>query len=252
MSDQLVFKWFHQISSAVKYLHTRSILHRDLKSANVFLTAKGHVRVGDLGLARKTKRTAKLTKCGTDCYMAPEVISSKPYGKKADVWSLGCILFEMLSGVFMSELPGNLGARAIQGSGDYVSPLIDRVPQKYVPHFTNLMKSMLKRDPSKRISAEDLCEELEKMSAALVASKKESSGGGRPRKNSSNGSTGGTPTSSAPGTPQGSRGGKKKSNMSSKNRICFDETNVVLPKPRRQGAEGEHTHRSGVKAKKDS
>ena len=81
------------------------LLNRDLKSANVFLTSKGQVRVGDLGLARKTKRTAKLTKCGTDVYMAPEMIAGAPYGKKADVWSLGCILFEMMTGVFMSVGP---------------------------------------------------------------------------------------------------------------------------------------------------
>ena len=121
LNQQLIIKWFKQICSAVKYLHTRNILHRschhcsccshgwllnrDLKSANVFLTSKGQVRVGDLGLARKTKRTAKLTKCGTDVYMAPEMIAGAPYGKKADVWSLGCILFEMMTGVFMSVGP---------------------------------------------------------------------------------------------------------------------------------------------------
>ena len=57
-----IMNWFVQMCLALEYVHGRKILHRDLKSANVFLTAKGQVRVGDLGLARKTKRTAKTMK----------------------------------------------------------------------------------------------------------------------------------------------------------------------------------------------
>merc|ERR1711998_131241 len=75
ISEKQMLKWAMQICSALRHLHERNILHRDIKSANVFLTKKGNVRIGDLGLARKAKKTAALTKCGTDCYMAPEVIS---------------------------------------------------------------------------------------------------------------------------------------------------------------------------------
>lgn len=174
----MVLDRFHQMCQAVKYLHIRNILHRDLKSANIFLTGKGKVRVGDLGLARKTKRTAKLTKCGTDCYMAPEVISGKPYGKKADVWSLGCILFEMLSGVFMSELPGNLGAKAIQKSGDFLSELLEKIPSQYDPELAKLISHMLKRDPAKRVTVDAIVAGLEAMMDL-----KENSGSGRRRKN---------------------------------------------------------------------
>merc|ERR1712166_801908 len=190
LNQQLIIKWFKQICSAVKYLHTRNILHRDLKSANVFLTSKGQVRVGDLGLARKTKRTAKLTKCGTDVYMAPEMIAGAPYGKKADVWSLGCILFEMMTGVFMSELPGILGARAIQHPEDFIAHLIERIPQDFLPEFTKLLRSMLERNPAQRIAIVGIVEKLNLITKQL---------GGDAQINTPRGSMGGDAAGEASG-----------------------------------------------------
>jgi serine/threonine protein kinase len=157
-----MLKWAMQICGGMRYLHERNMLHRDIKSANVFLTKKGNVRIGDLGLARKAKGTAALTKCGTDCYMAPEMISGKAYGKKADVWSLGCVLFEMMSGTFMSELAGNPGAMVLTEE-EFVETMLQQIPTRFSQSSIDLVRKMMHRGPNKRPSIDEVIHELERL-----------------------------------------------------------------------------------------
>eukprot|EP00746_Dinoflagellata_sp_MGD_P091338 gnl/MRDRNA2_/MRDRNA2_36208_c0_seq1.p1 gnl/MRDRNA2_/MRDRNA2_36208_c0~~gnl/MRDRNA2_/MRDRNA2_36208_c0_seq1.p1 ORF type:complete len:919 (+),score=150.42 gnl/MRDRNA2_/MRDRNA2_36208_c0_seq1:97-2853(+) len=91
---------FSQISSAVAYVHDNRVLHRDLKPSNIFLTSLGVVKVGDFGASKlltDTTLSQRLTRVGSPCYMAPEVMAQAPYGAKADAWSLGVLLYELLS-----------------------------------------------------------------------------------------------------------------------------------------------------------
>jgi len=88
---------FVQICLALKHVHSRKILHRDLKSQNIFLTKKGVVKLGDFGIAKVLDNTGDVarTQIGTPYYLSPEICEDKPYGKKSDVWSLGCVLYEI-------------------------------------------------------------------------------------------------------------------------------------------------------------
>jgi serine/threonine protein kinase len=71
---------------------------RDLKLANIFLTSSGVVKLGDLGISRAIGTGGNaMTACGTPHNMSPEIFAEKPYGKKTDIWSLGCILCELLT-----------------------------------------------------------------------------------------------------------------------------------------------------------
>jgi serine/threonine protein kinase len=96
---QLCMFWFLQISMALKYLHDKHVLHRDLKTANVFLTSKNVVKLGDFGISTVLQNTMACAKtvCGTPYYFSPELCQSKPYNNKSDVWALGVVFYEILT-----------------------------------------------------------------------------------------------------------------------------------------------------------
>lgn len=96
-SERIVLNWFVQTVLAVDYIHKNKILHRDIKPNNIFLTANGTVKLGDFGISKLLEGTtdAASTFVGTANYMSPEVCESRPYNYKSDIWSLGCLLYEL-------------------------------------------------------------------------------------------------------------------------------------------------------------
>jgi len=95
-----------QTALALKHIHELHILHRDIKSQNIFVTSNGFVKIGDFGISRVLEHTYDQanTVVGTPYYMryqyilnirSPEVCENKPYTYKSDVWALGCVLYEL-------------------------------------------------------------------------------------------------------------------------------------------------------------
>lgn len=90
-----------ELACALGCLHDFGIMHRDVKMENVFLTDQGHLRLSDFGLSRRLQHGGRaFTICGTIQYMAPEVLSGGPYSHAADWWSLGIMLFSLVTGKF--------------------------------------------------------------------------------------------------------------------------------------------------------
>ena len=99
MSEKLIWKLFIQICLGLHYLHNHKILHRDIKTKNIFLNEDFSVKIGDLGIAKILENTTSYahTFIGTPYYLSPELCKDLPYNDKSDVWSLGCVLYEMVT-----------------------------------------------------------------------------------------------------------------------------------------------------------
>mmetsp|Transcript_14729 Transcript_14729/g.44312 ORF Transcript_14729/g.44312 Transcript_14729/m.44312 type:complete len:646 (+) Transcript_14729:580-2517(+) len=98
MSPAELWSCVGQITSAVEFMHQRRIIHRDIKPGNIFITSSGKVKVGDLGLSRflNLEEVQAFSQVGTPLYMSPEVLKGKGYTFSSDLWSLGCVFFEMV------------------------------------------------------------------------------------------------------------------------------------------------------------
>ena len=118
-SESQILDWFTQICLAMKHVHDRKILHRDLKSQNIFITKANIIKLGDFGIARELTHTHQKVKTmvGTPYYLSPEIIQNKPYSFKSDVWSLGIILYElsMLRPPFNGESIHSLAVKIVDG-----------------------------------------------------------------------------------------------------------------------------------------
>ena len=107
--------WMLQLAAALEFMHAQGIVHRDLKSANVFLQkAPGdsvpEVRLGDFGVATGSAQRTNLTHVGTLAYLAPEMLFRGQYSHQVDIWGFGCVCYEIMTGQFLWEHQGVLGA----------------------------------------------------------------------------------------------------------------------------------------------
>ena len=142
-----VLDWFTQICLAMKHVHDRKILHRDLKSQNIFLSSKGVVKLGDFGIARILSHTKDIAKTvvGTPYYLSPEIIENQPYSFKSDIWSLGVLLYEMtaLKPPFDANSLHELAQKIIRGK-------VPSIPNFYSDNLQKLITILLNITPSKR------------------------------------------------------------------------------------------------------
>ena len=95
-TEAKVLHWFVQMALGLHYMHANRVLHRDLKTQNIFLLGNGRLVLGDLGISKVLEGTLDFaqTCIGTPYYMSPEIFKNKPYNHKSDIWALGCVLYE--------------------------------------------------------------------------------------------------------------------------------------------------------------
>ena len=146
-SESQIIDWFTQICLALKHVHDRKVLHRDLKCQNIFLTKTNIIKLGDFGIARvlsSTRENAR-TMVGTPYYLSPEIINGKAYSFKSDIWSLGVVLYELcaLKPPFDASSLPFLAMKIVKGQ-------YNPIPSVYSKDLKNLVASLLQLDPNKR------------------------------------------------------------------------------------------------------
>ncbi|XP_070990517.1 serine/threonine-protein kinase ULK1-like isoform X7 [Oncorhynchus clarkii lewisi] len=162
LSEDTIRVFLQQIAGAMRVLQVKDIIHRDLKPQNILLSyhtgRKSHstntcIKIADFGFARYLQNNMMAaTLCGSPMYMAPEVIMSQNYDAKADLWSIGTILFQCLTGKapFQASSPQDL--RLFYEKNKNLSP---NIPRETSCHLRNLLLGLLQRNHKDRMDFEE-------------------------------------------------------------------------------------------------
>ena len=161
ISEPKVIEYTREIASALQHMHDKRVIHRDLKPANILIFSDGTFKLGDLGLGRfMSDETFKaFSKVGTPLYMAPEVINNIGYDFKSDNWSLGCVVYELvtLKSPFQTDEKISM------------MDLFKKINTGQYPHITNeryglaskIVDSLLRVNPEERSDLTDIIKQCE-------------------------------------------------------------------------------------------
>lgn len=158
LKENIAKKLFAQLVSGVDYMHSKGLIHRDLKLENLLLDKHKNVIISDFGFVNsynKEKNDLMKTSCGSPCYAAPElVLTQSPYeGKKVDIWSLGVILYAMLSGYLpFDDDPDNEDGSDIVKLYHYICKTPLTFPEYVSPLARDLLRKIIVPEPKKRIN----------------------------------------------------------------------------------------------------
>ncbi|XP_052128359.1 serine/threonine-protein kinase Nek8-like [Frankliniella occidentalis] len=156
LSERRALALFSQVASAIRHMHAHNVLHRDLKTENIFLTKDNVVKVGDFGISKVMGTQVQAeTVLGTPYYLSPEMCEGLQYDQKSDVWALGCVLYELLAlrRAFSAPSLPALVRRIV--AADYPPP-----PTRYSAGTRGLLSSLLQTDPGVRPSANVIEDQL--------------------------------------------------------------------------------------------
>ncbi|CAG9467759.1 unnamed protein product [Pedinophyceae sp. YPF-701] len=152
-AEDTVVSFFAQLLLAINHLHQRKILHRDIKTKNIFVTRRMQVKLGDFGLSKVLDTTAGFAQSavGTPYYLSPELCQGRPYNYKSDIWALGCVMYEMATfrhAFDATSLPALVMA-IVRGEYSPIEP-------QYSTALQDAINRCLRKDPEDRASVEDL------------------------------------------------------------------------------------------------
>lgn len=151
--EEDVLIWFVQMVFGLQYIHKKNILHRDLKTQNIFVTSQNLIKIGDFGISKSLSHTLDLatTAIGTPHYLSPEICRRKPYNHKSDMWSLGCVLYEMCALELAFPADNFMSLVHAICKGQYKP-----VASHYSRKVADLVQVLLRPVPDRRPSAEML------------------------------------------------------------------------------------------------
>ena len=157
-TESQILNWFTQICLGLNYIHSKKIIHRDLQTKNIFLTKNDQIKIGKFGNSKKIISTIQnATKLiDSASVLAPELIENQPYSNKIDIWSLGIILYELMTLRKPFEIKSITLLFEKINIADY--PKIKNL--NYNKTLINLVESLLKVNPDKRPSVNNILSKL--------------------------------------------------------------------------------------------
>ena len=158
--ERTVLDIFLQICLGLKEVHSHNIIHRDLKPDNVFISENLKIKIGDFGISKETEANKKYaqTVAGTLIYMSPEIVQGLKYTSKTDIWSMGCILYELCTLTYIFPALSQVLL---------INSIVNKKPKNidskfYGSELQLLIDQLLEKDPVKRPDIEETIKEVKK------------------------------------------------------------------------------------------
>lgn len=155
-NESLVSTWIFQLILVVEYIHSCNIIHRDIKPQNIFVDKDMNLKIGDFGVSKILDGTENCkTTAGTPLYFSPELIKGDHYSKKTDIWSLGCVIYEICT----LEKPFHAKTGLLELMNVIQTQEPKSIPKIYSPDLNKLIRKMLTKDAKKRPTSRELLQD---------------------------------------------------------------------------------------------
>ena len=159
IEEARIWDYMNQLATALLHMHDKRIMHRDLKPANIFITVDGSLKLGDLGLGRylSSQTLEAYSRVGTPLYMSPEVLKGNGYDWKSDVWSLGCVVYELAC--LRSPFKGDDSKMSLYDLFNTINKgEFPPIPDRYSQELRTMINSMIRVDPQERLAMAQVVE----------------------------------------------------------------------------------------------